>query len=232
MEASTSIGRKLEELFAAERQVRNCHGELAELDQAPLVAHLNSAVAQTLTLDDEDERALRLVRISALLEELEGPKVVDLLMDILGSEDPEARHAAGTALEGHAFDRFKEVALGVERALERWPDGSLALEELPYILLEVGEPGVLKLLGRFLAHKDPRAVASAIEALVELGDPAALPLVASLEKDKREVSLEDEEGGEEGHVTIGELAQEAHEILSAAEAPAEFVEPRGKGKGR
>jgi HEAT repeat protein len=141
-----------------------------------------------------------------------GPRVVDLLVDILGCDEPEARHAAGEALEGPAFDRFKEVALGVERALERLPNGNAALSELPYLLAEVPEPGVAKLLARFLAHADADAVASAIEALVEMGDPGALPLLDPLGADGRKVQLEDE-GGTEGEATIGELVAEARSLL-------------------
>jgi hypothetical protein len=141
-----------------------------------------------------------------------GPRVVDLLVDILGCDEPEARHAAGEALEGLAFDRFKEVALGVERALERLPQGNAALSELPYLLAQVPEPGVPKLLARFLAHPDADAVASAIEALVEMGDPGALPLLDALATDGRKVQLEDE-GGTEGEATIGELVAEARSLL-------------------
>jgi len=202
-------------LFDAERTVRAIHADLEVVDPATLVPALETAVREALGHRDEDERALRLVRLAALLGQLDGEKVVDLLVDVLASEDPEARSAAGEALEELAFDRFKEVALGVERAMERLPAGSLALQELPWVLVEVSEPGVSKLLGKFLRHPDPEAVASAIEALVEIGDPQTAHLLAPLEKDGREVHLEDEDG-EEGKVTLGELASEARELLSAA----------------
>jgi len=143
---------------------------------------------------------------------MQGPGVIDLLIDILGCDEPEARHAAGEALSGLAFDRFKEVALGIERALERAPEGSPALSELPYLLVDIPEPGVLKLLGRFLGHRDADAVAAAIEALVELGDPGAVALLEKLQTDTRRVQLEDE-GGTEGDATIGELAAEARGLL-------------------
>ncbi len=78
-----------------------------------------------------------------------GPQVVDLLIDILASDDAEARRAAGEALSERAWDRFKDVALGIERALDRLPANSPALLELPYILAEVPEPGALKFLGIF-----------------------------------------------------------------------------------
>ena len=212
---AAALSRSLDALFDAERDVRRVHAELAEATPSDLLPILETAIQSSVGNPDEDERTLRLVRIAGLLGEIEGAKAVDLLIDILGAEDPEARHGAGVALEDRAYDRFKEVALGVERALERLAPGQVALAELPYLLADIPEPGVMKLLGRFLAHADAEAVGAAIEALVEIGDPMAAPLLAPLMKDKREVVLEDDEG-EEGKVTVGELAQEAREILLAA----------------
>src|SRR5271163_2889676 len=127
---------RLKELFDAERTVRRAHDDLVSSDAAMILPHLQRATHEALTLDelDEDESSLRLVRLAAVLGEMQGPKVVDLLVDILACDEPEARHAAGEALEGLAFDRFKEVAQGVERALDRLPAGSPALSELPYLI--------------------------------------------------------------------------------------------------
>jgi HEAT repeat protein len=206
-------------LFDAERAARAAHDELVDAEPEAVLPILERTTRDALTLDelDEDESSLRLVRMAAVLGEMQGPRVVDLLVDILGCDEPEARHAAGEALEGLAFDRFKEVAQGVERALERLPEGSPALSELPYLLAQVSEPGVTKLLARFLAHRSADAVASAIEALVEIGDPAALPLLEALADDKRKVQLEDE-GGTEGEATIAELVAEARTLLSKEDA--------------
>jgi hypothetical protein len=205
----------LDELFDAERAVRKAHDALVESDPAEVLPVLERATRQALDLDetDEDESALRLVRIAGVLGEMQGPEVVDLLIDILGGDEPEARHAAGEALSGLAVDRFKEVALGLERAIERLPAGSPALAELPYLLVEVPEPGVSKLLARFLALSDVDAVASAIEALVEIGDSASISLLDSLASDTRRVQLEDE-GGTEADATIGELVSEARSLLT------------------
>jgi HEAT repeat protein len=201
-------------LYDAERAARDAHDDLAQGDPARVLPVLERAVREALALDDdEDEASLRLTCLAELLGELEGPRVVDLLIDVLGCEDGEARRAAGEALSGLAFDRFKDVALGVERALSRLPDGNPALAELPYLLAEVPEPGVTKLLARFLAHRDADAVASAIEALVEMGDPSALPLLDALAGDARRVELEDE-GGTEGDASIGELVAEAQSLLA------------------
>jgi HEAT repeat protein len=232
MSPERDVMRSLTELFDAERKVRSLHGALAELPTPALIDALAAATSEALALDDEDETALRLVRLASLLGELEGPKAVDLLIDILGSEEPESRQAAGEALEELAFDRFKEVALGIERALSRLSLGSPALLELPYLLAGIGEPGVRKLLAKFLLHEDPEAVSAAIEAIVDMGDAGAAPLLEPLSSDARRVSLEDE-SGDEGTVTLGELAREAVKLLGELEDPGEqgrHPSPNG-GKG-
>ena len=211
-----SIDRSLNEIFDAERNARRLHDQLTALPSGDLLDALTAALAVALKESSEEEATLRLVRIAQLLGELEGPRVVDALIDVLSSEHPEARKAAGDELEELAFDRFKEVAQGVERALKRLPVGSPALPELPYILSEVPEPGVVKLIGQFLPHQDPDAVAAAIEALVEIGDPSAKKLIDPLVGDDRTVELADEgdEGEMTSEVTLGELAQEALDLLS------------------
>jgi HEAT repeat protein len=69
-------------------------------------------------------------------------------------------------------------------------------------------------------------VAAAIEALAELGDPAAIPLLAPLEKDPRQVQLE-EEDGEGERVGLGDLAFEAREILEELAKNAQAVQHGG-----
>lgn len=217
-----SIAQQLAALFDAERSARRIQAEVLRVhargagDAGALVAALKEEADAARALKDTEEQALRLVRIASLAGELHGAAAIDLLIDLLGDEEPEARHAAGEALEGLAYERFKEVALGVERALDRLPAGSPALSELPYLIAEIPEPGAAKLLGRFLRHGDAEAVAAAIEALVEIGDPGVASLLAPLEKDPRAVQLEDDEG-EDGKVTIGELATEARALLGEIE---------------
>ncbi len=225
-----TIGETLNALFDAERTARAHHAALRGEGDAKLIPELRAATAAALVLDDETEASVRLVRLALLLGDLEGDAVVDLLIDILGGVSPEARIAAGEALEGLAFDRFKEVALGIERALARLPRGNPAFSELPFLLAEVGEPGCAKLLGRFLQNDDAEVVASAIEAMAELGDPAAIPLLAKLERDGRQVQLEDEEGGE--RVSIADLAHEAREILEEMAAEANPAPPPAPKKGK
>jgi len=94
------------------------------------------------------------------------------------------------------------------------------LTELPYLLVEIPEPGAIKLIHRFFEHPNEEVVASAIEASVELGDPASIQKLARLEKDTRLVELDDEEqdDGPEASVTIGELAKEARLMLETLRA--------------
>ena len=209
----TPLSKRLTALFDAERAARALHAELSRADRNQLVPALRKEIASALALPaaEEGEATLRLVRMATLLGEIEGGDVVDALIEILANGEAEARHAAGEALCDHAYDRFKEVALGIERALDKLPVGSPALTELPYMLAEVGEPGCIKLLGRFLKHKDPEAVSAAIEALVELADPSAASLLEPLTRDTRQVELDEQ--GEVGQVTIGDLATEARELL-------------------
>jgi hypothetical protein len=228
--ATSDTLRLLADLYSAERSVRDLHKRIAALRPAEQIAALTSATAEALEVKDEDEATARLVRVAELLAELEGPQAADLLVDILGSASLEARVAAGEALEDLAFDRFKELALAVERALERLPLGNVALTELPYLLSEVPEPGVHRLLGRFLAHRDPEAVAATIEAIVDHADVGAMDLLLPLEEDTRQVDMDDEEG-EGGRVTIGELAAEARSVLAElGGAPVSKPEPAPKGQ--
>lgn len=208
-----ALDRSLNELFDAERNVRRLHDELLGQKPETLLPLLEKATKAAEGVDDEDEASLRLVRVARLLGEIEGPRAVDALIDVLATDLPEARHAAGEELESIAFERFKEVALGVERALTRLPVGSPALPELPYVLVEVPEPGVVKLLEKFLGHADPDAVAAAIEASLEIGDPSVCRALERLATDQRVVEMGDDGGDTATEVTLGELATEALSLL-------------------
>jgi len=207
------LGARLAKLFEAERAVRALHAELLREDPAALMAALGPAAREALELKDATESTLRLVRIAELLTDVNGDASADLLVDILGTEHGEARLSAGEALEERGYSRFKELALAVERALDRLPKDSVALEELPYLLAEIPEPGVTKLLARFLGLQSAEAVSASIEALVEVGDPGAIKLLEPLEKDARTVSV-----AGESSITIGELAREAIDLLRRVRA--------------
>ena len=210
------VEQNLNALFDAERRVRTLHGQIADKEPNVVMNAAEKAMKSALEESDEDEATLRLERLAVLIGEFDGPRAVDLLIDILSSEFPGAREAAGEQLEGLSFDRFKEVAKGIERALKRLPVGSPALPELPYLLAEVPEPGVAKLLESFLGHEDPDAVAAAIEVAVTIGDASIIRHLKKLENDKRTVQMSNEED-EEGEVSLGELALDAIDLLEGME---------------
>ena len=211
----------LPSLYKTERTLRALHAEITELPAEQLYPALESHGRAALAAIEEDreEASLRLTRLATLLgtgptAEPAASKRVDLLIDIVNCDLPEARLTAGEVLQGLAEDRFKEVALGVERALERLPADAPALIELPYLMAEFADAGAAKLISKFLTHKETEVVAAAIEALAELGDPSAISALKPLEKDGRHVVVEEEDE----RVTLGTLASEAIAILREAGA--------------
>jgi HEAT repeat protein len=215
----SGVESALGELFETEQRARELTEAIAGGPADVVLGVLVETIERARKLGDEKQRVAQLESIAKILGELGGSGAVDALIDILGSEEPEARHAAGIVLEDLSFERFKEVALGVERALTKLPTDHLALSELPYILIEVPEPGVVKLIHRFLEHSNEEVAAAAIEACVELGDPSSIPKLSRLERDTRLVELDDaeSEGKSDSSVTIGELAKEARLLLQSLE---------------
>src|SRR5450432_3357565 len=157
------VAARLGDLFEAERKVRSLHDELATVEPAELLAAITPLARAALSSTDAADANAKLVRVAELLAEVPGEAAVDLLVDILGSPEGEARLSAGEALEERGYSRFKELALAVERALGRLRPDNVALQELPYLLAELPEPGVHKLLARFLQLESADAVGAAIE---------------------------------------------------------------------
>ena len=205
------IANQLRAIFDAERTLRNAESELLQADPKQLEELLSKAVADAKAERDPYEAELRLTRLADLCAQVPGEIMADAMLAILDEEQPGVRVQAAEALVDVAYDRYAEVARAIERALTRGDDGP-AMQELPWVLAEVAEPSALPLIGRFLQHRNEEVVASAIEALARLGDPAAVPLLKKLGNDPRVVTVE--EGEEEFTSTLGELAVEAIESLS------------------
>ncbi len=202
-----SAKQDLEAMFEADRQLREAEARLLAVDDAEeLAALLKSATDQAFAHTDARESAGRLMRLADLSAQVQGQSMADNLIRILNHDDPQVRVAAGEALRDFAYDRYAEVARAVEHAYETSTEGP-ALEELPWILAEIGEPSAVPLIARALKHGNVDVVAAAIEALAELGDPEAIAPLQALTKDKRVVQLE--EGDASYSSTLGELALEA-----------------------
>jgi HEAT repeat protein len=206
----------LDALFEADRKLREAEAALlafpqTDADADALAREFERATDQAFGMGESAEAASRLSRIADLCAQAQGPRSADTLLRILNHASPEVRVAAGEALRDFAYDRYAEVARAIERAVEQKLSGP-ALTEVPWILAEIGEPSALPLIGRMLKHPDAEVVASSIEALAELGDPAGAELLTPLTKDRRVVQLEEDDAGYT--TTLGELASEALGELS------------------
>jgi len=199
----------LNALFDAERAMRKAEHSLLQNEPKELSVLLSAAVAEAKALDEKAERGLRLERLADLCAQVPGPEMTDALIAILDDSTPAVRLQAAEALTDVGYDRYAEVARGVERTLDT--QMHYALQELPWVLVELGEPSARKLIVRFLDNKDADVVASAVEALAELGDDAAIKDLKKLLTDAREVDIDGEEGEET--VTVGDLASEAIDAL-------------------
>ena len=204
----------LESIFRAERDLRDAEARLLDArDKNALANLLARATSEALALRDRDEGALRLGRLADLCAQVPGPQMVDTLITMLDDEDESVRVQAGEALLDVGYDRYAEVARGIERALDRKHTG-IAMTELPWILAEIGEPSALGLVRRVLASEDGEICASALEALVSLGDPAGADALDGLVDDPREVTVDGDDDESDGlRTTIGQLAREARAEL-------------------
>lgn len=199
----------LSELFDAERALRNAERAFMQNEPTALSALLVQAVREAKALDDKVESRMQLERLADLCAQVPGPEMSDALISILDDDWAAVRVQAAEALVDVGYERYAEVARSIERALET--EQFAALQELPWVLIELGEPSARKLIVRFLESENADVVASAIEALAELGDGSSINDLKPFLKDAREVEIESDEGGEA--VTLGELASEAIDTL-------------------
>jgi HEAT repeat protein len=203
----------LSSIFDAERNLRLHEKALLELEPALVRSALTQAVMEAQGLSDRQEASLRLERLADLCAQVEGPEMTDALIAILDDELPSVRVQAAEALVDVGFERYAELARGIERAVEAG-GRARALQELPWVLCEIAEPSARGLITRFLKHQDIDVVASAVEALAELGDPEAIKDLRSLINDPRAVELDEEDEGEVT-ATLGELVRETIDALES-----------------
>lgn len=201
-------------IFAADRTLRTQEKALLEAAAAPLQALLCEAVGEAKRLADRKEAIMRLERLADLCAQVEGPDMVDQLIAILDDDAPSVRVQAAEALVDVGFERYAEMARGIERALER-DQQATALKELPWVLAEIAEPSARPLIARFLSHREVEVVASAVEALAELGDPASAKDLLPLRDDPRPVELDEDDG--EITATLGDLVTETLAALADEE---------------
>ncbi|MCB9667807.1 MAG: HEAT repeat domain-containing protein [Myxococcales bacterium] len=207
----------LDTIFSADRAADDAELTLLKTNASDLVQLFTAATSTALDLSDADDRRRQLRRLVDLSAQVPGPKMIDNLIRILNSDDAAARFHAGEALLDVGYERYAEVARGIERALDEKRRGP-CMSELPFIIAEIGEPSSLMLISRFLKLEDPDVVAAAIEALVVVGNPDIEPVLQPLLNDPRSVTMHDED--EELTVSLGELAKDAIAVLCRDDASA------------
>jgi HEAT repeat protein len=206
-----SLSDELQRIFDADRMLRKAEAELLrKKGSEELVSLLERETHAALRMEDRKEGTMRLERLADLCAQVPGPRMTDALIAILNDGEPRVRVAAGEALRDLGYERYAEVARGIERALDRNADG-LGMSELPWVLAEIAEPSALPLIRRFLDHPNPDVVAAAIESLAQLEDLEAVPDLQRFVGDSRVVVIEDFE--DETKTTLGELAEDALEML-------------------
>ena len=209
-----ALADHLTQIFDADRAMREAESSLLKQKRSDeLVTVLASATTEALAMDDRREATMRLERLADLCAQVPGPEMTDALIAILNDDEPRVRVAAGEALRDVGFERYAEVARGIERALDRSESGP-AMSELPWVLAEIAEPSALPLIRRFLAHSNADVVAAAIESLSQLQEPDAVTDLRAFLDDDRVVTIEDFE--DETKTTLGELAREALAELGVA----------------
>ncbi|MDH3817139.1 MAG: HEAT repeat domain-containing protein [Myxococcales bacterium] len=206
-----SLPDELQRIFDADRVLLKAESALLhKKGSEELITLLERETHGALQMEDRKEGGMRLERLADLCAQVPGPRMTDALIAILDDGEPRVRVAAGEALRDLGYERYAEVARGIERALDRNADG-IAMSELPWVLAEIAEPSALPLIRRFLDHPSAEVVAAAIEALAQMQDPEALADLERFVGDERIVTIEDFE--DETKTTLGELAEDALEML-------------------
>ncbi len=175
-----------------------------------LTAQFAAAVKKTR---EEDPVSFSVLRCAEMMGELDSPAVAQTLAEGLGHANADVRLISGDALHHMAEHGLDRIMPAVESALE---DDGLRAEEMPFLLVDVEEPEVVRVVERFLSSPNAEVVASAIEALAELGDASAVDALEKLRGDTRKVSV-DEDESPQADWTVGQLVEDAIDMLSVQE---------------
>jgi HEAT repeat protein len=207
-------GKLLSDLIEANKRMQRARNAFFEHgDNKGRAKAIAAEVDRAMSADPASDAGLRLMLLADLLVEVPGQESVKCLLRVLGHEDPGVRVSAGEALVEVLVNRWGEASRAVELAIPSMSEE--ALRELPFVIAEVGEPAGGAIIAKLLAHTDADVAASAIEALVEMGDATQLDAIKKLVGDKRPLTAEEQEGEEDvDGGTLGELASDAVDMLT------------------
>lgn len=210
-----SAKKLLADIIELDSRIAELRDAFDERDEAEQTAALREALDRELAaVGEEDPVSITLVRTTDMAIPL-GKRGAELLARGLSHSNPDVRRLAGESLLGVAEDGFALVRPAIDYALGA---GCPAAEEMPFLLAMTDDADAPKAIAEFLKADDPDAVAAAIEALADFGDPASVPALKTLTSDKRVVAVEGEGEGEElKEWTIGDLAGQAIEMIEEEE---------------
>ncbi len=207
----------LVKLFDAEKSFRQAREAVfAEMSDDLLVKGVGAEIDRSMPQSSSEDAGFRLMLCAEMLEAVPCKESARLLLVILNHEEPGIRVSAGEALVNMLEERWRDASQAVEAAIKSGTSLH-ALREVPFVLAETGEPGAGALIAKLLTHADADVVASAIEALVEMGDGTYRADIERLSKDPRALAAVETEEGESAQEsgTVGELAAEAAKILES-----------------
>ena len=217
------VHKTIETLYNVERTFRGKLRSLRQVPQHKLADALSEHVQEALKATQPRERDAKLSALLRVLEDMGGPRAIDLIIDMLGSESDEANHRASQLLEDLADERLVDLSDAIIRATKRLPAGHSALTELPFIVYNLRDVDRLPLLKPFLHVHDPEPVVAAIEAIAEMMDPFAISMLEGFVDDGRVVLVDDGPGEAPEQQTVGQIAREAigtlREVQQILEAP-------------
>jgi HEAT repeat protein len=210
-----SAKKILSSIIELDTKIADLRDEFDGCDPAEQLKELDEVFARELkAIGEDDPCTIAAVRTTDMLVPL-GEGGAKVLAQGLTHTNPDVRSLAGEALLGIAEDGLEAIRPAISFALGA---GCPAAEEMPFLLAMLDHEDVPKAIAEFLKSADPHVVSAAIEALADFGDPASVPALKALLKDKRVVAVEGEDEGEEvKEWTIGELAGEAIEMIEEEE---------------
>jgi len=210
-----SAKKLLSDIIELDSKIAELRDSFDECEEAEQIRALKEVLERELAAVVEEEPvSIALVRATDMTIPL-GARGAELLARGLSHVNPDVRRLAGEALLGIAEDGLVHIRPAIDYALGA---GCPAAEEMPFLLAMTEDAETSKTIAEFLKSADPDAVAAAVEALADFGDPASVPALKALTGDKRVVAVEGEEEGEELHEwTIGDLAGQAIEMIEDEE---------------
>jgi len=208
-----SAKKILSEIIELDAKIAELRDGFDECEEAEQIRAIEEVLEKELkAIGAEDPVTIPAVRAADMLVPL-GESGAKALAPGLSHANPDVRRLVGEALLGIAEDGLAAIRPAVDHALGA---GVPAAEEMPFLLAMIEDGDTPKAIAEFLKSKDTDAVAAAIEALADVGDPASVPALKALIDDKRRVKVEGEDEDLQ-EWTLGELAAEAIEMIEEEE---------------